>query len=399
MSNDSHQTRTVRGHLDCVRGRTVFGWAWSPDQPTARLTVRAFVDGVLASESIARGYRPDLQDAGIGDGRHSFTLLLPLSVMDGAEHDVAVISDDGFQLARSPVRLILPEFRFVPQPPDVSDYPVEIAVCAIAKNEAPYLLEWIAYHRVLGVGHFLIFDNDSDDGTFQLLDRLAAQGVVERVAWPSTGDTAPQLTAYAEGLSRLRHLARWIAFIDLDEFLHPLADPDLGTVLRGYEDVAGLVVPWRVFGSSGREIFEDDLVIRRFTRRARDDDPLNNAVKSIVRSRCVGSTGVHTPTMAQGCLVDEHREVAGVQGDPDCHPVPTARRLVINHYFGKSRAEWELKRRRGRATRRAGDSTHVRPDSYFAAHDKNDVDDIRILRFESAVRAEMKALLSAMEPG
>ncbi len=377
----------VYGHFDCLRGRALCGWAWRPDEPAARVAVTATVDGVPVAESVAALHRPDLEAAGIGDGIHSFALLLPEAVMDGGEHEVAVLGEDGVPLLGSPARLRLPSLRFHPVPADDGPYRFELAVCCVAKNEGPYLLEWIAYHRCVGVEHILVFDNDSDDASSTLLSRLAGLGVLEHVPWPTAAGRWPQPTAYAEGLRRLRDQARWIAFIDLDEFLNPLEGDDVRAVLRDHADAAGLVVPWRLFGSSGEQERRDDFVIRRFTRRAAAADPLNHAVKTIVRGRFAREIGVHTPVLSEGCLVDEHGRIVGAFGDPDHHPVPEARRLVLNHYFGKSRAEWEVKKRRGRA-----DGPGTRTDRVFEVHDRNDEPDTRILRHLDAMTAEIARL-------
>lgn len=387
----SHQILPT-GFFDALRGRSLLGWAWQADRPQTRVAVRALVDGQVVAEAVADIHRPDLQDAGYGDGRHSFTLVLPLALMDGAEHLVAVQTADGIDLNGSPQRLRLPDLQYRPLPPDDAALPGELAICAIAKNEGPYLLEWIAFHRVVGVEYFLIFDNDSSDETAHLLAPLAAAGLVAHVPWPSQARTPPQLPAYEEGIRRLRDRYRWLAFIDLDEFLHPLEGDDIRPLLRLYGGAGGLVVPWRIFGSGGAVEAEDELVIRRFTRRAPAEDPVNHAVKSIVRGQLVAVAGVHAPHLRQGQLVDEALAVAGSAGDPDRHPVPEASRLVLHHYFCKSRAEWERKRQRGRATRSAGDPSFIRPDHVFHAHDRNEVEDRHILRFEAAVRAEMRRL-------
>ena len=370
------------GHFDGLRGRAACGWVWAPQEPERQITVTILIDGQPVATGPARDHRPDLLQAGIADGNKSFGLLLPIDVMDGQEHDFAVLAEDGSHLLGSPQRLVLPDLTFRPLPPDPTHYPIELAICAIAKNESRYLLEWIAYHRVVGVDHFLIFDNESDDGTSEMLERLTGKGFVERVPWPTVPGVAPQHTAYEEGLNRLRERAKWIAFIDLDEFLHPLQEPDLRAVLEDYDDVGALMAPWRIFGSSGEETWRDDLVLSRFTQRAPDDHWLNHAVKTIVRSQHIARTGIHSPAMADGQLVDEHRRVAGSFGNPDHHPVPDATRLVINHYFGKSREEWDTKRRKGRA-----DGPDKRSDSDFANHDRNEVEDTLILRFETDVRA------------
>jgi hypothetical protein len=375
------------GHFDGLRGRAVCGWVWAPQEPHRQVTVAVYVDGQPAVSGLAGDHRPDLLQAGIADGNKSFGLLLPIELMDGQEHEIAILAEDGSSLLGSPQRLVLPDLTFRPLPHDPTQYPIELAICAIAKNEARYLLEWIAYHRVVGVEHFLIFDNDSDDGMSEMLDRLSVKGFVERVPWPTVPGVAPQHTAYAEGLNRLKDRAKWIAFIDLDEFLHPLEMDDLPSLLRTFEDAGGLVVPWRIFGSSNQASWRDEPVICRFLQRAPDEHPLNHAVKTIVRSRCVAHPGVHTPSLTEGQLVDEHRRVAGLFGNPDHHPVPDAKQLVINHYFGKSWEEWEIKRRKGRA-----DGPDSRQHNDFVDHDRNDIEDMRILRLTDGIVRQMELL-------
>ena len=44
------------------------------------------------------------------------------------------------------------------------------------RNEAAFLLEWLAHHRACGFTDFLVFSNDCQDGTDLMLDRLAEMG-------------------------------------------------------------------------------------------------------------------------------------------------------------------------------------------------------------------------------
>lgn len=389
MSAAEHE---LQGHFDCVRGRTVHGWAWRRAVPTEQVAVRILVDGTEVAQGVADLHRPDLQAAGIGSGEHSYQIILPESVFDEEVHEIVVLGPESQPLCGSPARLVLPRLIFQPLPPDPHVYDMDLAVCCIVRNEAPYLMEWLAHHRVVGVQHFLVFDNDSTDGTSALLDVLQAAGVVERVPWPNQEGVAPQFSAYEEGLRRLRDRAKWIAYIDLDEFLLPLEQDNVRDILRDYDGAAGLVVPWRVFGSSGESVWRDELVTRRFIQRARDDDPINALVKSIVRGRYTARTGIHTPQSVAGCLVDEHGRLAGAVGDPDRHTVPDARRLVLNHYFTKSRAEWNTKRQRGCATSKPGDNTRIRPDHYFDTHDKNDVFDERMKRLRERTVLEIRKI-------
>ena len=34
-------------------------------------------------------------------------------------------------------------------------------ICAILKDETPYLEEWIKHHLAIGVEHFVLYDNNS----------------------------------------------------------------------------------------------------------------------------------------------------------------------------------------------------------------------------------------------
>ncbi len=46
----------------------------------------------------------------------------------------------------------------------------------VMKNEGPFILEWVAWQRLMGVDHILVFTNDCDDGTDAILDELDRMG-------------------------------------------------------------------------------------------------------------------------------------------------------------------------------------------------------------------------------
>lgn len=48
------------------------------------------------------------------------------------------------------------------------------AICTV-KDEAPYILEWIAWHRLVGFDKIIIAQNSSTDGTVELLEAWIAQ--------------------------------------------------------------------------------------------------------------------------------------------------------------------------------------------------------------------------------
>ncbi len=382
----------VQGHFDCIRGRAVCGWAWDPSKPDERITVRVLFNGEPIANGPAATHRPDLEAAGIGSGQHAFFISLPDSHLDGREGELTVQGSDGAALAGTPTRLTLPDLRFRPLEPLDTPPPITLSVCAIVKDEGPYLLEWLAHHRLVGVQHFVIFDNGSTDGTGSLLAGLARAGILDYVPWPNIPGVAAQRPAYIAGLARLAERSRWVAFIDADEFLNPLRGETVPDILKDYETAAGLMVPWRLYGSNGHQDQTDDLVVRRFTRRARPQDSRNNLVKTIVQARTVLRPDIHTVQVSQGSLVDEFWQLGGSQGHPDNHAVPAAERLVLNHYFTKSRAEWQHKRSRGRATEQVGSAAWRRPDDHFTAHDVNDIEDTGLASHAMAIQQEMDRL-------
>jgi hypothetical protein len=96
-----------------------------------------------------------------------------------------------------------------------------VAIGAIVKNEAPYLLEWIAYHRVLGVSRFFIADDSGSDGSSYLLDALSRHGIIYAIPFPKLTQRGAQLRAYTTIMKFFSRMADWVAFIDVDEFLYP----------------------------------------------------------------------------------------------------------------------------------------------------------------------------------
>jgi hypothetical protein len=50
--------------------------------------------------------------------------------------------------------------------------PGNLTICALAKDEALYIEEWIAFHFLLGASEILIFVNESTDNVRDILARV-----------------------------------------------------------------------------------------------------------------------------------------------------------------------------------------------------------------------------------
>jgi hypothetical protein len=184
-----------------------------------------------------------------------------------------------------------------------------------------------------------------------------------------------------------------MAIIDIDEFLFPAQGDSLAMVLRDYQDLPAVSVPWHIFTHSGHARRPNGLVIESYTERAAfppEDRALFNWKSIVNPARVVAVDGPHL------FILDESGEIGGY--DEDRNPIlranekiwdVSARRLKLNHYFTKSKEEFEtkleqrgyqwMKRRKANTLER---KLHIRNAAY-----KRTVQDEAILRFVPALKA------------
>jgi FkbM family methyltransferase len=106
-----------------------------------------------------------------------------------------------------------------PWPP--ADPRVLIATCM--KDEGPFVLEWIAWHRAIGVTDFVVYTNHCSDGTDRILDRLAEMGLVTHLENPAVAEGSTFYQPAALGhVQTLPVFAACDFFIsmDVDEFIN-----------------------------------------------------------------------------------------------------------------------------------------------------------------------------------
>lgn len=240
-----------------------------------------------------------------------------------------------------------------------------LAVCAIAKNEGPYFKEWIEWHLSQGVEKFYIYDNESTDETKEVLAPYIESGVVEYNYFPGR---KRQLPAYDDCFERHRLDARWIAVIDLDEFIVPVQDKSIPDFLHRMEGAAVVEVNWLCYGSGGAKTKTDGSVMQRFRKHSLADHKLNTHVKSIADPRQVCTMiGCHEAARISGKPLDPSGNVITTHwGDRK----PQQDVIKINHYAIKSYEEFLAKRARGRAR-----INSVRDFSYFDQYDLNDIEE------------------------
>lgn len=267
------------------------------------------------------------------------------------------------------------------------DYKYQLSVCAIFRDEGPYLREWIEFHRLVGVEHFYLYNHCSGDqyldvlrpyilgAIVELRDRLEdVVGVKEFVKL--------QCRCYTECLEGARGVSKWVAFIDSDEFLFPSRERDLVDVLEEYQRFGGIAVNSLMFGTSGlRKIDRGKLLIESLTSCA-SKGCLKVDVKSIVRpERVMHFDNPHQPVFKEEFfLVNTDRlPFEGVYSS-DYHQ---AKKLRINHYW--TRGEDYFFNKKIPRQRRWGGKPDPKQILYYLNAEKDEA----ILRFVPALKKVM----------
>lgn len=177
---------------------------------------------------------------------------------------------------------------------------VRTTVLASMRNEGPFIVEWVAWYRMLGFESVAVVTNNCTDHSPQLLDALQEAGWVTHLRHdlPKGAKITRAKLAAAIELREVRR-ADWLLICDVDEFLviHR-GEGLLADLIDTSDDPAylGMSINWRVFGTSGRAAFEDRPVHRQFVYAAARSDYVSRFVKSIFRlPRRFGKLTEHTP--------------------------------------------------------------------------------------------------------
>jgi hypothetical protein len=135
-----------------------------------------------------------------------------------------------------------------------------------------------------------------------------------------------------------------------------------------------------MFGSSGHLTHDPGLVIERFTRCAPRGFRGNRAIKTLARLDTIEVPRVHTCHFAAGV---EYQTVLGERIPPSAGTsrIVSHDIIRINHYFTRSREEWDVKAARGRGAKPAHHPRKHRNEREFYSCDRNDDEDTQLLSY------------------
>lgn len=215
-----------------------------------------------------------------------------------------------------------------------------LSVCAIFRDEGPYLKEWIEYHRMVGVQHFYLYNNSSSDNYLDILEPYLKAGIVELLDWHSTPETyvPAQKSAYNHCLQKNIGVTYWLAPIDLDEFIVPVSRNDLIEFLSEFDNqpyLGAIHINWQLYGTSFLpSIPKDKLLIESLTLKAPSnyspkERPNNTVFKSIVKPEAIEKYKIHHGTL-KNKFYEYPKKAKGFQ-----QPVQIDR-IRLNHYWTRA---------------------------------------------------------------
>ena len=221
-----------------------------------------------------------------------------------------------------------------------------LSVACIAKNEGPYLKEWIEYHKILGVEKFYFYDNESTDNTKEILEPYINSGVV---IYRFVEGKVMLIPVYQDAILRARGQTRWLAIIDPDEFIVPIEKDSVTEFLKDYEQYPGVGINWICFDGYNHETkptAHGGLVIANYTRVAKDHNLYgpDKCTKCIVNPNYVTYlNGPHNYYYTMDQTVTENYEPFSTYRTR----FHSSQKIRINHYSRKSREEYMKKINRG----------------------------------------------------
>lgn len=116
---------------------------------------------------------------------------------------------------------IMPSVAYYQLPMDLtrkreSSDPQALCSCTMVFNVAKFLMEWVMYHSYLGVDHFFLYDNNSEDNLEGTLSILGRQFNVSRHPWPWI---KTQEAGFAHCALLASKKCQWMLYVDVDEFV------------------------------------------------------------------------------------------------------------------------------------------------------------------------------------
>jgi len=229
---------------------------------------------------------------------------------------------------------------------------MKIVIVCIAKNEELYIQEWINYHLKLGFDDVFIYQNNWRWTHEQ-----------ENVIKIELDGDVQQRPAYNNFIKNNLNIYDCVAFFDVDEFLVLKKHKNIKEFLQEYSQFSAIGINWVLFGDNGLTKVENNeySCLKRFTKRQKG---VHHHVKCIVKVDKNITMSVHHPHT--NWVSTDKKFFSG-----NSNPNGNDDIAQLNHYFVKTKEEFDLKIKKGRCC------NTILYQSQYDLNNYNDIEDLQ----------------------
>lgn len=182
-------------------------------------------------------------------------------------------------------------------------YKYSLAIACMFKNATLFLREFIEYHLLVGVEHFYLANHGSQDAYEPILQPYIERGLVDLIHIDKSFhngldfETNVHRDFYLKMINNARDCVKWLACIDIDEFIVPINHEKIIDVLNKETDptIGGISINWICYGTSQVEkVPADKLLLETLVMRSEVGFKENLHIKTICRpDRVCNMTNPH----------------------------------------------------------------------------------------------------------
>lgn len=287
------------------------------------------------------------------------------------------------------------------------------AIVATMRNEAPTLIEWLAHHMAVGFDCFLVFTNNCQDGTPEILERISTRFPVRhRDNPPPYKDTIQKQALHLARQDDIVSSAEWCLHIDADEYVNvTVGNRQISDLTSLHPDADAITLMWRFFGNSGVKTWTPGRILDQFTMCEGSPALSRMNFKTIFRPSKFRLFSPHMPKLPHDPEALRVVNTAGV-------PMPTTKMLTklgsgyekdmslaswenaaLHHYHVKPDDLHRAKYARGDANGRKNEKRKIGGD-YYNGVNCNDAQDASILFYRDRameIEREMRDIPGVQE--
>ena len=254
-----------------------------------------------------------------------------------------------------------------------SGKPYFFTICAVFKNEAVNIHEWVSHYLLEGADHIFLVDNDSDDDFTAVVQPFIDRGQVTLLV---NRKHHAQMDILSNYILPIANVTEWMLNVDLDELVYAKHGSTSETLRKIPCSIASIEMPWKMYGSAGHKQHPTGSLVKNFLKRSNSTSPNQKAFfrSSMTQKILIHSAEVHGEILTlspgeecinEGCTKAVHSEYIS---SPDV--------LQLNHYPIQS-LQWFVNTKMSRGDVNTGAAENVRTFGYFESYDaaSNDIED------------------------